>query len=231
MNRVFVYEGSIMFHIYLSHTNGWFISIGNMQFLHITSDYRQLLLVLLEHTHQRNIALASSREFAMQGCALLCSNFAGRFNYFQFTRRRHVCHVTQELEDCVITCLRLSERQSSTPWVTCLLDWHFDGGCRKRSTHFGKCYELQISGVICLLFGASQICLGQMLFLVRNIWRCYSPESLRTTLGSCACFRSLGYSFCLASKYPILNILCIVWLLLYPVRYPLSKSHAICLFH
>lgn len=81
-----------------------------MQVVHITADYRQLLWVLLEHPHPRNVALSSARALSMQGDALLCRNLAGRFYCLQFTRRRHAPHVTQPVVDCaVLACGSLDD--------------------------------------------------------------------------------------------------------------------------
>ncbi len=162
-----------MHHIHSYQSNGWLICSDNMQFMHIRSDYRQLLMVLLGHPHQRKVALASSRELAMQDFVLLWRNLAGRCNCLQFTCRRHARYVTQVLPDCTNVCLRLSGRQSLTPWVTYLawagtLTAAFASVCKT----LGSLCALQIAGAMCLLFRSSQVCGGQTLFLVRNIWEC-----------------------------------------------------------
>lgn len=187
-----------MHHIHSYQSNGWLICSDNMQFLHIGSDCRQLLWVFLGHPHPRNVALASSRELAMQDFVLLLCNFAGRFNCLQFTCRRHARYVTQVLSDCTYVCLRLSGRQSVTPWVTYLagagtLTAAFASVCKT----LGSLCALQIAGALCLLLSSSQVCVGQTLFLVRLIWGLCSPETLRLTLGSYPCSHSLGCSFCL----------------------------------
>lgn len=134
----------------------------------------------------------------MQDFVLLWRNFAGRCNYLQFTCRRHARYVTQVLSDCAIACLRLSGRQSLTPWVTYLagagtLTAAFASVCKT----LGSLCALQIARAMCLLFRSSQVCVGQTLFLVRLIWGLCSPETLRLTLGSYPCSHSLGCSFCL----------------------------------
>lgn len=187
-----------MHYIHSYQSNGWLICSDNMQFMHIGSDCRQLLMVFLGHSHPRKVALAGSRELAMQDLVLLWRNFAGRFNCLQFTCRRHARYVTQVLYDCAIACLRLSGRQSLTPWVTYLawagtLTAAFASVCKT----LGSLCALQISREICLLLRSSQICVGQMLFLVRLIWGLCSPETLRLTLGRYPCSHSWGCSFCL----------------------------------
>ncbi|RTL10278.1 MAG: hypothetical protein EKK54_11670 [Neisseriaceae bacterium] len=101
-----------MHHIHSYQSNGWLICSDNIQFLHIGSDCRQLLRVFLGHPHPRKVALASSRELAMQDFVLLWRNFAGRCNYLQFTCRRLARHETNLFLDCATACLRLAGRQS-----------------------------------------------------------------------------------------------------------------------
>lgn len=134
----------------------------------------------------------------MQDFVLLWRNFAERCNYLQFTCRRHARYVTQVLPDCAKACLRLSGRQSVTPWVTYLagagtLTAAFASVCKT----LGSLCALQIAGALCLLMRSSQVCVGQTLFLVRLIWGLCSPEPRRLTLGSYPCSHSLGCSFCL----------------------------------
>lgn len=187
-----------MHYIHSYQSNCWLICSDNMQFMHIGSDCRQLLSVFLGHPHPRNVALAGSRELAMQDFVLLWRNFAGRCNCLQFTCRRHARYVTQVLSDCTNVCLRLSGRQSLTPWVTYLagagtLTAAFASVCKT----LGSLCALQIAGAMCSLLRSSQVCGGQTLFLVRLIWGLCSPETLRLTLGSYPCSHSLGCSFCL----------------------------------
>ena len=83
-------------------SNSWLLCGCNIQFVHITADYLQLLGVFLEHPHPRKVALSSTRVLSMQGDALLWRNLAGRFHCLQFTRRRHAPHVTQPVVDCAM---------------------------------------------------------------------------------------------------------------------------------
>lgn len=141
-----------MHYIHSYQSNCWLICSDNMQFMHIGSDCRQLLRVFLGYPHPRSVALAGSRELAMQDFVLLWRNFAGRCNCLQFTCRRHARYVTQVLSDCTNVCLRLSGRQSLTPWVTYLagagtLTAAFASICKT----LGSLCALQISREMCLL--------------------------------------------------------------------------------
>lgn len=91
-----------MNYIHWYRSNSWLIFGCNMQFMHITADYRQLLQVLLGHPHPRKVALSSTRVLSMQGYALLWRNLAGRCYCLQFTRRRRAPHVTQPVVDCAM---------------------------------------------------------------------------------------------------------------------------------
>lgn len=99
-----------MFHIQSYRSNRWLLCGCNMQFMHITADYRQLLQVFLGHPHPRKVALPSARALSMQGDALLWRNLAGRLNCLQFTRRRHAPHVTQPVVDrALLACGSLDD--------------------------------------------------------------------------------------------------------------------------
>lgn len=98
----------------------------------------------------------------MQDCVLLWRSFAGRFNFLQFTCRRHARYVTQVLGDCTFVCLRLSGRQSSTPWVTYLawagsLTAAFAIVCKT----LGSLCALQVAGAPCLLLGRHKFAVGK----------------------------------------------------------------------
>lgn len=154
-----------MHHIQTQHSDGWVILECNMHLVHIRSDYRQLLVVLPEHPHTRNSALASSRELSMQDFVLLWRSFAGRCYFLQFTCRRHARFVTQLVVDCAYACLRLSGRQSKTTWVT-YLAWAgtLTAACAYVCQTLGSFVALQIARAICMLIRSSQVCLGQTLF-------------------------------------------------------------------
>ena len=70
-----------MHHIQSYQSNSGLILDCNMRLPHIMSDCRQLLRVLLEHPHPRNVALSSARALSMQGDALLFGSCAGRCNH------------------------------------------------------------------------------------------------------------------------------------------------------
>lgn len=187
-----------MNYIQTQYSNDWVILDCNMHLVHIGSDCRQLLWVFLGHPHPRNVALASSREPSMQDFVLLLRSFAGRCYFLQFTCRRHAQYVTQLVVDCAFACLRLSGRQSKTTWVTYLAAaGTLTAACAYVCQTLGSIVALQIAGAMCLLMRSSQICCGQILFLVRNTWACFSPEAQRLTLGSYPCFRIWECSFCL----------------------------------
>lgn len=189
-----------MHHIQSYRSNSGLICSSNMCLPHIGSDCRQLLGVLLGHPHPHNGALSSSRELAMQGDALLFGSLAGRCNHqaihpppSRFARDQPI----------YLLCYRLPT-VGWTPIINRLVScgaWRL--ALRRRLSQM----LCQLWAIVCALnfWGSfvaswsSQLCLGQSLFLVRNIWGCFSPEPRQIILGNNFCLRHWGGLFCHAT--------------------------------
>ena len=181
-------------------SNSGLICSSNMCLPHIGSDYRQLLGVFLGHPHPRNGALSSSRELAMQGEALLFGSLAGRCNHqaihpppSRFARDQPIYLLRYRLPTVGWTPI-INRLVSCGAWRLAL---------RRRLSQM----LCQLWAIVCALnfWGSfvaqrsSQLCWGQRLLLVRNIWGCFSPEPRQIILGNNFCLRHWGGLFCRAT--------------------------------
>ena len=164
---------------------------------HIRSDCRQLLSVFLGHPHHRKVALSSSRELSMQGDALLFGFFAGRCNHQSIHPPP-----SRFARDQPISLLRY--RLPTVGWTPIINRLVSCGAWRLALRRRLSQVLCQLWAIVCALnfWGSfvaswsSQLCLGQSLFLVRNIWGCFSPEALQIILGNNFCLRHWGGLFC-----------------------------------
>lgn len=143
------------------HANGRLICDSNMHLLHIGSDYRQLLWVLLGHPHPRKVALSSTRVLSMQGFALLNGSLAGRFIYQSIHPPPSISPLDQPISNCAGGLPAVGWTPIINRLVKRLVEWRYDGGSRNRFANCGQLSLLQISGEICLLNGRHKFAMGK----------------------------------------------------------------------
>ncbi len=112
--------------------NGWLICDSNMHLVHIGSDYRQLLWVLLGHPHPRKVALSSTRVLSMQGFALLNGSLAGRFIPQSIHPPPSISPLDQPISNCAGGLPAVGWTPIINRLVKRLVGRHFDGGFRNR---------------------------------------------------------------------------------------------------
>lgn len=179
-----------------------------MHLVHIGSDYRQLLWVLLGHPHPRKVALSSTRVLSMQGFALLNGSLAGRFIHQSIHPPPSISPLDQPISDCAGGLPAVGWTPIINRLVKRLVGRHFDGGSRNRFANCGQLSLLKTFRKVLLLPWSLQVCLGQTLFLVRHIWGCSSPEPQRLLLGKYPYLCNWGCTFCLATHKNLRWTLC-----------------------